>query len=133
MITCTYPIIILNVDISFLLNKVFYNSDIGTFSCQVQGSHLMEKKESNEVNKWTFIKEIWTRCTIQFPGQKSSETNNKPSVIECNDVSPVYNFPVTIHYTNFLMTVIHLFTVGHKTDLEILNTGHITSRLRVYH
>ena len=44
--TGNYPIIILNVDISFLVNKVMQYFDMATFSCQVQGSHLMEKKKA---------------------------------------------------------------------------------------
>ena len=36
-----YLIMILNDGINSLANKVFFNR--GTFSCQVQGSHLMEK------------------------------------------------------------------------------------------
>ena len=36
-----YLIMILNDGINSLANKVFFN--MGTFSCQVQGSHLMEK------------------------------------------------------------------------------------------
>ena len=42
-VTYTYPIIILNVDISSLFNKVLYHFDTATYSCQVQGSHLMER------------------------------------------------------------------------------------------
>ena len=44
-ITYNYPIIILNVDISFLFNKVLHHFDAVTFSCQVQGSHLLKKKQ----------------------------------------------------------------------------------------
>ena len=55
MITYIYPIIILNVDIcSFLVNKVFNYFDTGTFSCQVQWSHLMERRKSKiepEINQ----------------------------------------------------------------------------------
>ena len=36
-----YLIMILNDGINSLANKVFFN--MGTFSCQVKGSHLMEK------------------------------------------------------------------------------------------
>ena len=45
MVTYNYPIIVLNVDNSFLVNKVLYHFDMATFSYQVQGSHLMEKKK----------------------------------------------------------------------------------------
>ena len=38
-------IIILNVDISSLVHKVLQYIDTGTFSYQVQKSHLMEKKK----------------------------------------------------------------------------------------
>jgi len=34
-VTYNYPIIILNVDISFLLNKVIQHFDLGTFSYHV--------------------------------------------------------------------------------------------------
>ena len=37
---------ILNDGINSLANKVFFN--MGTFSCQVQGSHLMEKIKVNQ-------------------------------------------------------------------------------------
>ena len=41
-----YSIVILNIDISDLLaNEVFHYFDVGTFGCQVQGSHLMERKK----------------------------------------------------------------------------------------
>ena len=44
MVTNNYPIIILHVDICSLFNKVLYHFDTATFSCQVQGSHLVERK-----------------------------------------------------------------------------------------
>ena len=40
-----YPIIILNVDISSFVTKGSHYFDMATFSCQVQGSHLMGRKE----------------------------------------------------------------------------------------
>ena len=39
-----YPIIILNIDISSFVNKVIQYFDTATFSCQVQGSHLVERE-----------------------------------------------------------------------------------------
>lgn len=45
MIT-NYPFVVLNTDISnFLANEVLQYFDLGTFSCQMQGSHLMESKK----------------------------------------------------------------------------------------
>ena len=51
MIT-NYPFVVLNIDISnFLANEVLQYFDSGTFSCQMQGSHLMERKKvSQKVN-----------------------------------------------------------------------------------
>ena len=52
MVTYNYPIIILNVNISSLFNKVIQHSDTATFSCQVKGSHLMDEKEdSTKIDK----------------------------------------------------------------------------------
>ena len=45
MIT-NYPIVVLNTEISnCLANEVLQYFDLGTFNCQVQGSHLMERKK----------------------------------------------------------------------------------------
>ena len=45
MIT-NYPFVVLNTDISnFLANEVLQYFDSGTFSCQMQGSHLIERKK----------------------------------------------------------------------------------------
>ena len=44
IVTSNYPIIILNVDISSLVNNVIHCFDVGTFSCQVQESQLMGRK-----------------------------------------------------------------------------------------
>ena len=45
MIT-NYPIVVLNTDISNILaDEVLQYFNAGTFSCQVQGSHLMERKK----------------------------------------------------------------------------------------
>ena len=41
----SYPIFILNVDIDSLVKKVIHFFDMVTFRCQVQGSHLVEKKK----------------------------------------------------------------------------------------
>ena len=52
MVTYNYPIIILNVNIISLVNKEIQYFDTATFSCQVKGSHLMEKKEDRtKINK----------------------------------------------------------------------------------
>ena len=41
-----YPIQVLNVDTtSFFVNKIFYHFNTSPFSCQVQGSHLIQKKK----------------------------------------------------------------------------------------
>ena len=41
-----YPIQVLNVDnIGFFANKVFDYFNTGSFSCQVQGSHLIQRKK----------------------------------------------------------------------------------------
>ena len=41
-----YPIQVLTVDnIGFLAKKVFYYFDMSPFSCQVQGSHLIQRKK----------------------------------------------------------------------------------------
>ena len=45
-----YPIIILNVDVSSFVTEVIDYFDTATFSCQVQGSHLMERKKSTKVS-----------------------------------------------------------------------------------
>ena len=45
IITYNYPIIILSVDVSSLVMKVFHYFDVATFNCQVQGSHLMGRKK----------------------------------------------------------------------------------------
>ena len=42
-----YPIIISDVDISFFLNKVLHCVFVTFFSCQVQGSDLMEREKKN--------------------------------------------------------------------------------------
>ena len=45
MIT-NYPIVVLNTDISnFMADKVLQYFNSSTFSCQMQGSHLMERKK----------------------------------------------------------------------------------------
>ena len=43
IVTYNYPIIVLNVDVSSLANKVVHYFDMAIFNCQVEGSHLMEK------------------------------------------------------------------------------------------
>ena len=59
-----YPIIILNVDISSFITKVSHYFDMATFSCQVQGSHLMERKKTTKVSHapihWHSIQKKWT-------------------------------------------------------------------------
>ena len=45
IVTYTYPNIILNIDISSKVNKVIQYIDMVTFSCQAQGSCLIEKKK----------------------------------------------------------------------------------------
>ena len=46
MIT-NYPIVVLNTDISNILaDEVLQYFNSGTFSCQMQGSHLIERKIS---------------------------------------------------------------------------------------
>ena len=45
MATCTYPIIVFDIDVSFMVKKVFHYSITCTFSSHMQGSHLMERKE----------------------------------------------------------------------------------------
>ena len=40
-----YPVVILNPDISSFITKVSHYFDMTAFSCQVQGSHLMERKK----------------------------------------------------------------------------------------
>ena len=104
--TYNYPIIILNADISSYANKVMQHYDTATFSCQVQGSHLMEKKKNTKVKKKDFIH---VPCTKPL-GRKSSETYKKPSVIcvSCN-------FPVTIsHYLFSTHSSTLLFTVRQR-------------------
>ena len=73
-----YPIIILNVDISLLFNKVMHHFDAVTFSCQVQGSYLLEKKKVI---------------------QNSSNLHAKCLVCKLFTTSPLYNFPII---SNFL-------------------------------
>ena len=41
----TYPIMILNVDISSFTNKVIHHFNTGSFSCHMQGSYLMKWKK----------------------------------------------------------------------------------------
>ena len=60
MIT-NYPIVVLNTEISnCLANEVLQYFDSGTFSGQVQGSHLMERKKGKSEIELT-CKKIW--CT----------------------------------------------------------------------
>ena len=40
----TYPILIIDAEISSLLNKAFHNVDIAFASCNVQSSSLIERK-----------------------------------------------------------------------------------------
>ena len=79
MVTYNYPIISLNVDTSTLVNKVLYHFDTATFSCQVQGSHLMEKRKPQKVKnsiKKNLVSKLLTKhlqniffhCTIFFSG-----------------------------------------------------------------
>ena len=42
--TCTYPLNIFDVDISFTLNKLFYNVQMAFFHCHVEGSPLIERR-----------------------------------------------------------------------------------------
>ena len=43
IVTYIYPIMILNVDISSLVNNIVHYFKLGTFSCHMQPSHLMER------------------------------------------------------------------------------------------
>ena len=54
-----YPFVILNTDINiFFANEVFHYFDIGTFSCQVQGSHLTGRKKRT-TKQVTYMLESW--------------------------------------------------------------------------
>ena len=77
MVKYNYPIIILNVDISSLFNKVLYHFDTATFSCQVQGSHLMERKKVGQLSSDLYTRNLVCKLNhklatsgisfIQFP------------------------------------------------------------------
>ena len=96
-----YPIMILNVDISSLFNQVFHNFDTATFSYQVQGSHLMEKKENTKV--------------IQ---NSSNLHGTKLGVQTINNISTV-QFPVTLHCTTlFKASIISVKDTDSTRSLE---------------
>ena len=41
---CTYPLNIFDIDVSFTLNKLFYNVQMAFFHCHVEGSPLIERR-----------------------------------------------------------------------------------------
>ena len=55
-----YPIIIFGVDISFFANKVFHNfRAASSFSCHMQGSHLMERRNYKSKLNVSVYKQIF--------------------------------------------------------------------------
>ena len=42
--TRTYPLNIFDIDVSFTLNKLFYNVQMAFFHCHVEGSPLIERR-----------------------------------------------------------------------------------------
>jgi len=53
------PIVIFDVDISSLIKKVSHRINTATLSCHVQGSILMEKKETFTSSIYTLIFYQW--------------------------------------------------------------------------
>ena len=46
-----YPSIVFDVDIGSFANKYFHQKKPPTFSCHVQGSHLMGKEETTKLSQ----------------------------------------------------------------------------------
>jgi len=62
MVSCSYPIIILNFEISSFVKKVIQYFDMVIFSCQVQRSHLIERKKVSQKSSHYYLRKLnW--CT----------------------------------------------------------------------